>query len=56
MKEKLSWRRLQEGKYRSAVGTIQRRATGWFFYLRGVRLADGGPFPTLAQAKRYADR
>jgi hypothetical protein len=54
--DKLKWTKLDpEGEqYRSAVGTIRKRATGWFFYRRGERKAHGGVFASLAKAKAHA--
>jgi hypothetical protein len=54
MAEKLKWKKIADDKYRSEVGTILRRVRGWFFYARGHRKADGGPFSSFAKAKQHA--
>lgn len=54
MADKLKWTKLDDDKHRSALGTIQKRATGWFLYLRGERKAHGGAFTSLKRAKDHA--
>lgn len=48
------WKKIADDQYRSEKGTIRQRATGWLFYPRGERKANGGAFPSLAKAKAHA--
>jgi hypothetical protein len=52
--EKVRWSTIDDGVFRSTLGTIKQLARGWYFYPPKTRKADGGVFKSKAAAMRYA--